>query len=128
MVAAVNVGIYLILAASFRLDWNGSKIGRPMTATTAIILILAVGAVITYGRIRLQQIDRIQAAAPSAHIAAVQGNIAQSDKWDDAYKGKTIEIYNRLSAGLKQRSPDLIVWPETAAPRVEPAACPFATV
>jgi len=49
-------------------------------------------------------------------VAVIQGNIEQSQKWDPAFQIATIETYNRLSLATRRLSPDLIVWPESAAP------------
>ena len=116
LVAAVNIVVVLVVLAASRRDWHGSAVSGRLAGTGVLAAGLAAGAVIVYGHLRLGEIDRTQATAATVRIAAVQGNIAQSEKWDNAYKEKTIEIYNRLSAGTEDRRPDLIVWPETAAP------------
>ena len=116
IIAGANFGVVLLISATCRLEWRGSVVRWRLAASTCAVMILVTGAVILYGQTRLQEIDQSQATADTVKVAAIQGNIAQSDKWDDAYKAKTIEIYNRLSAGIADQSPDLIVWPETAAP------------
>ncbi|MDP7386536.1 MAG: apolipoprotein N-acyltransferase, partial [Nitrospinota bacterium] len=52
----------------------------------------------------------------SVRIALLQGNIPQAVKWDEAYRLKTLEVYEKLTYKHAQGKPDLIVWPETAAP------------
>ena len=47
-------------------------------------------------------------------VAALQGNIAQSLKWDPAQIDAQLELYRDLT--LKARRTDLVVWPETAVP------------
>jgi apolipoprotein N-acyltransferase len=56
-------------------------------------------------------------APRSIRIAAVQGNIPQHEKWDDARKADIMAIYSDLSVSAGNESPDLIIWPETATPR-----------
>lgn len=116
IIAGVNFGVVLLVAAACRLRWHGSVVSRRLAAGAGAVLILVTGAVILYGQTRLQQIDRSQATADTMKVAAIQGNIDQALKWDDAFKAETIETYNRLSAGIADQRPDLVVWPETAAP------------
>ena len=116
LIAGVNFGIVLMVAAATRSSWCGSAVSWRLAAIYSVVLISVLGTVYFYGTHRLRIIDQIQANAAGAKVAAIQGNIAQTDKWDEAHKEKTIEIYNRLSAGIQNRQPDLIVWPETAAP------------
>lgn len=47
-------------------------------------------------------------------VAALQGNIAQSLKWDPAQIDDQLALYQDLT--LKARRTDLIIWPETAVP------------
>ena len=61
-------------------------------------------------------LDAVISKSPSRKIAVVQGNIDQTVKWDPAFQISTIEKYIALSKSAKPSSPDLIVWPETAAP------------
>lgn len=52
------------------------------------------------------------------NVAIVQGNIDQAQKWDEAFRDSTIDIYRQLSlkASQSNKSLDLIVWPESAMP------------
>ena len=116
LIAAANAAIILILATAMRLEWQRSPVSWRTTAAASMTAILILGAALFYGHHRLVEMDRSLASASKIKVAAIQGNIDQSDKWDDAYKIKTIDIYNRLSAGIGAAAPELIVWPETAAP------------
>ncbi len=49
-------------------------------------------------------------------VSIIQGNIDQSLKWDKNFRESTINIYERLTMSSLNRDPELIVWPETAAP------------
>lgn len=55
-----------------------------------------------------------EAAGKPLTVAALQGNIAQSLKWDPAQIDAQLELYRDLT--LKARRTDLVVWPETAVP------------
>jgi apolipoprotein N-acyltransferase len=49
-------------------------------------------------------------------ISILQGNIDQYQKWDDAYVADIEHRYESLAMGAAKSKPDLIVWPESAAP------------
>ena len=49
-------------------------------------------------------------------IAVAQGNIPQNLKWDSSFKRRTVDIYKRLTNEAAGHNPDLVIWPETAAP------------
>jgi len=54
------------------------------------------------------------AAGNSLTVAAVQGNVEQSMKWDPAQLNAQLALYRDLSFSAKQV--DILVWPETAIP------------
>jgi len=83
----------------------------------AIVLMLVIKGILLYGHERLTTVERRMANAPHRVVSVIQGNIPQAEKWDDAYKEKTVSTYCQLSrkAPLGQRR-DLIIWPETALP------------
>ncbi|WP_411271228.1 apolipoprotein N-acyltransferase [Alteromonas sp. CYL-A6] len=56
-------------------------------------------------------------------MAMVQGNIAQSLRWQPQQDGPTMEKYRSLSAPLWQS--DVIIWPEAAVPKLEPLALDY---
>ncbi|MCX7823370.1 MAG: apolipoprotein N-acyltransferase [Syntrophobacterales bacterium] len=51
-------------------------------------------------------------------VAIVQGNIDQAQKWDEAFRNRTVDLYESLSlqAVHSPGGADLIVWPESAMP------------
>jgi apolipoprotein N-acyltransferase len=69
-----------------------------------------------YGSIRIGETDKAIEAANTAKISVVQGNIDQSLKWNQSFQLETLAKYGRLSYAASKEKPDLIVWPETAAP------------
>lgn len=75
--------------------------------------------VLAYNLIRYRQVSESIAGSPKMNIAVVQGNIEQDQKWSPAMRLETIDIYRQLSEqaiASKNRSPDLLIWPETALP------------
>lgn len=53
------------------------------------------------------------AAPPSFRVTAVQGNIAQSIKWDKGTLATSVQRYTALTQRAASFHPQLIVWPET---------------
>jgi apolipoprotein N-acyltransferase len=49
-------------------------------------------------------------------VAVIQPNIPGEVKWDSRYRDLSFDTLTRLSLEAADRKPDLIVWPETAAP------------
>ena len=80
-----------------------------------MIALMAVGA-LAYGHYRLSEEPVGEATRPYVNTLIVQGNIDQSIKWESAYQAETMATYQRLTRKGYNFKPDLIVWPETAAP------------
>ena len=77
-----------------------------------IIFFIVIVSSIGYGFWRLGQ-DR------TGHLVKaglVQGNIEQDKKWDPVFQKYVMDTYIGLSLDAAGRSPDLIIWPETAVP------------
>jgi apolipoprotein N-acyltransferase len=116
VLAVANTAIFLGCLAVSRQPWRGQPV-KPRFALGAVAAAaLLVAGAWTYGELRIAQIDRLAAAGPKARVAAVQGNIEQSQKWDPAFQVAAIEKYVRLSLSTRPQHPDLVVWPESAAP------------
>ncbi|MCU0560117.1 MAG: apolipoprotein N-acyltransferase [Desulfobacterales bacterium] len=116
LIAAANAALFFGALALLRRDWQGALVtGRLAIAGVAVaagLVALAWG----YGGWRIATIDRLAATAPTVRVAIIQGNIEQSQKWDPAFQAATIEKYVDLSLSTRDREPELIVWPESAAP------------
>lgn len=82
------------------------------TIIAYILFVIIIASSLGYGSWRLGQ-DR-----PGRLVKAglVQGNIEQDKKWDPVFQKYVIDTYSRLSQDAAGRSPDLIIWPETAVP------------
>ena len=90
-----------------------SKIFVISFSILASVLLILTGS---YGQFRIKQMDEVIAACPVSKITVIQGNIDQGLKWDPSFQKRTIDKYIELSNTAKMDTPDLIVWPETAAP------------
>jgi apolipoprotein N-acyltransferase len=116
LIAFANGALLLGTRAALRQPWGGQPVPLRLALGSIAAAGALVGAAWVYGDLRVAQIDRLAAQAPRMRVAVIQGNIEQSQKWDPAFQIATIETYNRLSLATRRLSPDLIVWPESAAP------------
>lgn len=55
--------------------------------------------------------------AKTVHVAVIQPNIPQEDKWDSDSEDATLEHLERFTNLAAATKPDLIIWPEAAVPR-----------
>jgi apolipoprotein N-acyltransferase len=127
---AVLISLFLYLA---RKPWQTTKVTQKSLLLTAAIFTLSFGLVWVYGVRRINMVDKLMAAAPTANMAVVQGNIDQLVKWNPSFQEKTVQKYIELSLAIKADRPDLIIWPETATPfyflyHVELSAAVFAGI
>jgi len=83
-----------------------------------LLFVACFGAAWGYGAWRLEVVGDRQNAATPWTVGVVQGNIDQSQKWDPAFQQATLKRYEALSlqASRNNPAPELLVWPETAAP------------
>ncbi len=54
--------------------------------------------------------------ADHINVAVIQGNIGQSDKWEESFKNETLERYFNLTRAAALQKPEIMIWPETALP------------
>ncbi len=88
-----------------------------------IVLLLLISLPWAYGHQRIRRFDRsmVSGSEPSpsdrsVHIALVQGNIDPYRKWSSTFIDSNFSTYAKLTRQGAEHHPDLIVWPETAAP------------
>ncbi len=53
---------------------------------------------------------------PTVRVAVVQPNIPAERKWEEDYRDMSFDVLASLTRLAAVQSPDLVVWPETAAP------------
>lgn len=95
------VMIVLVTAALFRL--------KNALITIAVVMLCAVS---------LTHFSWYKESGKSVNLALVQGNIAQSIKWQPDNEAPTMQKYADLSGPYFANS-QLIIWPEAAIPRLE---------
>ncbi|MCI5212082.1 MAG: hypothetical protein D3910_25620, partial [Candidatus Electrothrix sp. ATG2] len=85
-------------------DTSDYHFGHPISV---FLLLSFLGG---YSVLRYQQVSSETAAADTVLIAAVQGNIEQSEKWSPAQKEKTVDRYLSLSAQTltEETKPELL--------------------
>ena len=116
LIAMTNGAIFISLLYFSKGRWQEIKITKWLAAGSFIALIVGITLTLSYGYQRLKTINNIIAASSKARVAVIQGNIDQAIKWNPAFQIETINKYNRLSETINKQRPDLIVWPESAAP------------
>ncbi|OHD10470.1 MAG: apolipoprotein N-acyltransferase [Spirochaetes bacterium GWD1_27_9] len=79
------------------------------------VLILILGSYY-YGNERIKQIEKTITISKNSKIGIVQGNYSGIDKRDAQKYYEMLYTYNDLSNQILDRSPDLIVWPESSIP------------
>lgn len=85
------------------------------TAESALCLICLTG-ILVYGLIKLPGPDSDPPEGDGLKTVLIQPNIPQDIKWDPAYLKKTMETLSRLTLESADKSPDIVIWPESATP------------
>jgi len=109
LIVAVNAGLFGI----FTLRTEKGLIDRRRIVTISSVTFLFVLS-LCYGYYRLS--SGYDSNDRGLNIAVLQGNIPQHLKWSRSFQRKTLDIYERLTNEAAGHNPDLVVWPETAAP------------
>jgi apolipoprotein N-acyltransferase len=91
----------------------GGYIAYAITRRKVVPLAIAVAVVAAGWYAAFSAWPARHAAAPTMRIAAVQGNIAQTIKWNKDQLPRNVERYVSLTKRLAPLHPQLVVWPET---------------
>jgi len=84
---------------------------RPHWDYTVAVLLVAL--VFLYGIHCLQR----KAIGAPLRVAAIQANIPEKEKFDEAFEQKIFDRYSALTKLALAGKPDLVVWPESSTPR-----------
>jgi apolipoprotein N-acyltransferase len=96
--------------------WHEKKFSIRHVAISLLVSIFVFAGFWYYGKSRIEKTDSAVSDSAGITISVIQGNISQSEKWDSAFQYSTIKKYLNLSRSVAVDKPDLVVWPETAAP------------
>ncbi len=108
LLSATGICVYLAAKAL-----SGDR--RRDAVVPSALFIAVVVFLFAYGSIRLRQ-EGGAIAGRGIRVGIAQGGIDQNRKWDPAFQGATLSIYESLSREAASRGAEVIVWPETAAP------------
>jgi apolipoprotein N-acyltransferase len=109
-VFAAYVGCY---GVTFVVMLLGASIAQAIALRSAVKLAVVAGAIAISWGVCFAYWPARHAAAPAMRVAVVQGNIAQSIKWDPQTLPRSVERYVALTKKLAPFHPALVVWPET---------------
>jgi apolipoprotein N-acyltransferase len=104
LVASVSGALAYFVLAGWRRA-SGIMIG---TATLIVVCLL-------FGNLRVRSGGWAELGVP-LRVSAVQGNIAQDDKWDPGLRDTILEKYLVLTHRAADEGANLVVWPEAATP------------
>lgn len=109
-VALVNI---IMVTTPLRLFFE-TKIHRMRPHFDLTLTLIGIVALFVFGLYRA----RNPSPATPLHVAAVEANIPQTEKFDPEFTGKIFDKFERLSeiALRANPPPDLLVWPESSLP------------
>lgn len=103
LIVLVNLAIYLTIK---------DLLSKKYTTLYLMIALSVVFLVTAYGVFRLKNIF----SGERLKVAVIQGNIPQSQKWDDRFRKEILNKYERLTKDAAKEKPNLVIWPETSVP------------
>ena len=103
LVAVLNTGVALAAIS------NGRR--RMIAIATTVTLLVAVSM---WGGLRLRS-NTLTNGVPIT-VGLIQGNIAQSDKWNPARAGMILDRYLQLSRQAVEKGAQFLIWPESSTP------------
>lgn len=105
-----GVSLWIALANALIVETLVSVRGRRLAPAVWLAALLA--APVVHGSIVLARApDR-----PTVRVAVIQPNIEAKKKWDARFKDDSFRVLRELSLEAARERPEIIVWPETAAP------------
>jgi apolipoprotein N-acyltransferase len=82
-------------------------------ATVAVMIVVAM----LWGHARLEQNALLQPGhGQPIRVGVVQGNVPQTEKWDDSLAARTFRRYLAMSRQAAAQGAQLIIWPEASLP------------
>ena len=97
-------------AAYSAIEPSSSRRWRPIVSAVLIVLVIGV-----WGTFRLRA-HRLTSAGTPIHVAVLQGNIPQDQKWDAAQRGPIMDRYINMTREAVGRGAQFVLWPESSTP------------
>jgi apolipoprotein N-acyltransferase len=88
--------------------------GGRRRAVAAVATVLTIAAVSVWGGLRLAS-NQLTQGTP-IKVGLIQGNIAQTDKWNPARAGMILDRYLQLTKQASDQGAQLLIWPESSTP------------
>ena len=102
-VALLNTGFTVAVLSA------GRRRVAAFASTIALIFVVSV-----WGGMRLS--SNALTTGPTITVGLIQGNIAQTDKWNPARAGMILDRYLQLTQQAVQKGAQFIIWPESSTP------------
>ncbi len=106
----VNFAFFFTIRRYIRQIRDRIPVRRPSWEFYLAMILICAGFLHGLGQIRRQE------SRGTLRIAMVQGNIPQTLKFESEQKPMILERYRKMTETAIGGRPDLIIWPETAAP------------
>ena len=97
-------------AAYAALERSRSRRWRPLASALLIVLVIGV-----WGAFRVRA-HRLTSVGAPIHVAVLQGNIPQDQKWDTAQRGPIMDRYIGMTREAVARGAQFVLWPESSTP------------
>ncbi|MBM3286077.1 MAG: apolipoprotein N-acyltransferase [Candidatus Eisenbacteria bacterium] len=111
-------GLSLWVALCGGLLYESLTGARRLRLPTGIALALLLLAPRVHGMLALSSREARPDDGAGVHVVMLQPNTSRTIKWDPRYREIVVEDLLERTRRAAERRPDLIVWPETAAPIV----------
>jgi apolipoprotein N-acyltransferase len=118
VIGEIGVSSILVLLCSAAACWLLPKGNKNNRAAGALVIAIALISGLT-----LTQHNWVTPTGKTAKIAMVQGNIQQELRWVPEQDLPTMLKYQNMTAA--HWDADVIIWPEAAVPKLEPAALDY---
>ncbi len=123
LTSVYGVSFVLVVVNALLYDGLVSRKMRPVLAFSLALCVVAMMGLWGYFSIDGGLRAESRAGSKELRVGLVQGNISSSIKWDPKFRRHNFQVLLDLTREVSQERPDLIIWPETAAPcylRYEP--------
>jgi len=91
-------------------------ISRSRDAVVSFVVVgVGIGLGAMWGEHRVQE-GSLTREGRMVHVALVQGNIPQDEKWDASHASQIFETYLRMTGEAARQGAELVIWPESSTP------------